>query len=87
MASPRIIRIGLLICGFFHGTVAQAHGDYYDVYSNYWKSTMPSGCNAKVIIEGFQVRNMEFPNENQLDKFDLFMVTGSRRNFFPSIKP
>lgn len=48
---------------------------------------MPSGCNAKVIIEGFQVRNMEFPNENQLDKFDLFMVTGSRRNFFPWIKP
>lgn len=84
MAPCRIIRIGLLICGFFQGAVVQAHGDYYDVYSNYLKSTMPpSNCNTKVVIEGFHVRNMEFPNERRFDEFDLFMVTGSRKSFPP----
>ena len=83
MAPHRTIRIGLLICGFFQGAIAQAHGDYYDVYSNYLKSTMPSNCNTKVVIEGFHVRNMEFPNETQFDEFDLFMVTGSRKSFSP----
>ncbi|KAF5351193.1 hypothetical protein D9756_008187 [Leucocoprinus leucothites] len=74
---PRTIRIGLLICGSLSGPVEAVHGGYHEIYSHYWKSTIPRGSNASVIIDSYSIKNMEFPDEDRLDEYDIFMVTGS----------
>lgn len=77
MASSRTVRVGLLVCGTLSGPVEATHGGYHEVYSYYWKTTTPHNCNAQVVIESFNIKKMEFPDEKRLDEFDIFMVTGS----------
>jgi len=79
MASSRTVRVGLLVCGTLSGPVEATHGGYHEVYSYYWKTTTPHNCNAQVVIESFNIKKMEFPDEKRLDEFDIFMVTGSGR--------
>ncbi|KAF5354035.1 hypothetical protein D9756_007181 [Leucocoprinus leucothites] len=75
MAPPRIVRIGILICGSLTGAVKEVNGDYPEVYTRYWKDTAPP--NVRLIVDCFDVKNNEFPEERRLDTYDMFMVTGS----------
>lgn len=77
MTAPRTIRIGLLICGNMTGSVADIHGNYQEIYTDYFRSTTPRNNVAKIDIESFIIRNMEFPDESRLDDYDIFVITGS----------
>lgn len=77
MTGPRTIRIGLLICGDMTGSVADAHGNYQEIYTNYFRSTTPRNNVIRIDIESFKIRNMEFPDERRLDDYDIFVITGS----------
>ena len=77
MATPHTIRIGLLICGNMTGSVADAHGNYQEIYTDYFRSTTPHNNVAKIDIESFKIRNMEFPDERRLDDYDILVITGS----------
>ncbi|KXN83788.1 Putative glutamine amidotransferase-like protein C13C5.04 [Leucoagaricus sp. SymC.cos] len=82
MAPPRTIRVGLLVCGTLGGAVGAVHGGYYEVYSHYWRTTTPANTNAQVIIDSYNIKKMEFPDEERISEYDLFMVTGSATNAY-----
>ena len=77
MAPPRTVRVGLLICGTLSGPVEAVHGGYYEVYSDYWNVTKPNNINARVIIEGYNIKQQQFPDDERIPEYDIFMVTGS----------
>ncbi|KAF5361061.1 hypothetical protein D9756_004466 [Leucocoprinus leucothites] len=87
MSSPRTIRVGLLVCGTLSGPVEAVHGGYYEVYSHYWKSTTPRNSDVKVVIDSYSIKKMEFPDEERLDEYDIFMVTGSATSAYDDTIP
>ncbi|KAL9709415.1 hypothetical protein Ac2012v2_007151 [Leucoagaricus gongylophorus] len=77
MALPRTICVGILICDTLSGPVDVAQKHFDDIYYHYWRNTIPENCSAGVVIKTYNVKKLEFPEEDQLDKHDIFMVTGS----------
>lgn len=77
MALPRTICVGILICDTLSGPVDVAQKHFDDIYYHYWRNTIPENCSARVVIKTYNVKKLEFPEEDQLDKHDIFMVTGS----------
>ncbi|KAF5360670.1 hypothetical protein D9756_004450 [Leucocoprinus leucothites] len=87
MTHSRTIRVGLLVCGTLSGPVEAVHGGYYEVYSHYWNSTTPQNCDIKVVIDSYSIKKMEFPDEERLDEYDIFMVTGSATSAYDDTIP
>ncbi|KAF5359721.1 hypothetical protein D9756_003062 [Leucocoprinus leucothites] len=79
MAPPRAIRIGILNCGQLSGAVKEINGDNPEIFTRFWTSTAPP--NVRLLVDCWDVKDMEFPEERRLDDYDLFMVTGSGKNF------
>ncbi len=75
--SPRTIRIALLICGGLSGPVIAANGDYDEVYSRFLTNSLPPDSNTKLVIDGFQVKEMKYPEDNKIPEYDMIMLTGS----------
>jgi len=79
MAPFRTIRIGILVCDTLSGPVDVAQRRFDEIYHHYWRHTIPDNHNTRVVINTYNVRRLEFPEESQLDKHDIFMVTGSSK--------
>ncbi|KXN85526.1 Putative glutamine amidotransferase-like protein C13C5.04 [Leucoagaricus sp. SymC.cos] len=80
MAPFRTVRIGLLICGTLSGPVETIHGSYLEIYSHYFNATAPP--NVRVVIDPYWIKKMEFPSNERISEYDLFMVTGSATNAY-----
>ncbi|KAJ3576015.1 hypothetical protein NP233_g703 [Leucocoprinus birnbaumii] len=85
MAPPRTVRVGILICGLLKGEVKDANGDYPEVYTRYWRNTAPP--NVRLIVDCYDIKNMEFPDEKRLEDYDMFMVTGSETDAYDDTIP
>lgn len=79
--SPRTIHVALLICGGLSGPVLAANGDYYEVYTRFLKNSLPPGSNTELVIHGFEVKEMKYPEDNKLSEYDMIMLTGSGMSF------
>ncbi|KXN85517.1 Putative glutamine amidotransferase-like protein C13C5.04 [Leucoagaricus sp. SymC.cos] len=75
MTLPPPVRIGVLICGSFAESIEVVYGSYQDVYTHYLKATAPT--NVQVDIDSYYIKKMEFPNEDCISEYDLFVITGS----------
>ncbi|EKM77659.1 hypothetical protein AGABI1DRAFT_86579 [Agaricus bisporus var. burnettii JB137-S8] len=77
MAPPATTRVALLICGSLTGPVRDTNGDYYDVYNRYWKNTVPPTANRRLVVDGYNVKEMKYPDEERISGYDMMMITGS----------
>lgn len=79
MASPRSIRVGLLMCGSLNAAYEANHGGYgYEkLLRDYWESTRPEGCNIHLIIDSYDVQKLKFPDQKMIDDYDIFTISGS----------
>lgn len=75
--SPHTIRVALLICGALSGPVLAANGDYYEVYARFLKNSLPPSSNTEVVIDGFDVKEMKYPEDDKILEYDMIMLTGS----------
>lgn len=75
--SPHTVRVALLICGGLSGPVLAANGDYYEVYTRFLKNSLPPGSDTELVSDGFEVKDMKYPEDDRIPEYDMIMLTGS----------
>ncbi|KAJ3554200.1 hypothetical protein NP233_g12472 [Leucocoprinus birnbaumii] len=78
LAFPlRTVRVALLTCGELPEKLLENHGDLLSIYRRWLRNSLPRHSGTQLVMHGFDVAGMRFPEDSALAKCDAVMIAGS----------
>lgn len=69
--------LALLDCGRLPDTLYEEYGPYGDVFTRFFRASLPKGA-PDFILDSFDVvHKMEYPSDDKIDGYDAIVLTGS----------
>lgn len=80
--------IALLICDTPVPEVLDNYGDYHQIFTSLMTASLPGGTNlASYKLDPYDVvHRMEYPSDDELDRYDGIMITGSAASAYEDIE-
>ncbi|KAF7760289.1 hypothetical protein Agabi119p4_10965 [Agaricus bisporus var. burnettii] len=72
-----VVRVALLICGYWTKNLLKYNGTYLDMYRRWLNASLPPNSGYKLIMDGYDVIKEEYPEYGAIDMYDVVMITGS----------
>ncbi|EKM77592.1 hypothetical protein AGABI1DRAFT_115151 [Agaricus bisporus var. burnettii JB137-S8] len=82
IASSGVVRVALLVCGYWTKKLLEYNGTYLDMYRRWLNASLPPNSGYRLIMDGYDVMKEEYPEEGLIDDYDVVMVTGSPSDAF-----
>jgi hypothetical protein len=82
--GSRVVRVALLVCGHWTKKLKELNGTYIDMYRRWLIASLPPDSGYRLVMDGYDARKEEYPEEGLIDLYDVIMVTGSRKSDYLS---
>jgi len=71
--------IALLVCDTPIGKVVSEHGDYHRIFTELLRKSSPEtgSMDLSFKLDAYEVRQLLYPSEEQIDTYDAVLITGS----------
>jgi hypothetical protein len=74
-----VVRAGLFVCGNWTKKLKDLNGDYLNLYKRWLNASLPKNSGYRLVMDGYDARKEEYPEEGLIDEYDVIIVSGSRK--------
>lgn len=74
-----VVRVALLIGGHWTKKLKELNDDYLEMYRRWLLASLPPDSGFKLLMDGYDAREDEYPEEELISQYDVIMVSGSRK--------